>query len=191
MIVVVGEAVLGTKITPGEAFERLRGRIWRLFGLGLLVALVSLLGLILIVVGYIWIAVLLSMAAPVFILEKTSVSDALSRSKQLVDGSWWRTFGIGFLGYLVGGLIGGLLQLPFTIAAGYSTSFLTTRDDNDISTGSEVLLAVGRIVGGTISTPIIAGTIALIYVDRRIRREGLDLSLAQAARERQGQAGRS
>jgi hypothetical protein len=130
--------------------------------------------------------VLLSLAAPAFILEKTTVGEALSRSKQLVDGNWWRTFGIGFLGYLVGGIIGGLLQLPFSIAAGYSSSFLTSTDDTSISTGSEIWLAVGRIVGGTVSTPIIAGTIALIYVDRRIRREGLDLSLAQAARERQG-----
>jgi hypothetical protein len=184
MIIVVSEAVLGTKISPGEVLERLEGRIWRLIGLGLLVAVLSLLGLVLVFIGYIWVAVLLSLAAPAFILEKISVSDALSRSKELVDGNWWRTFGIGFLGYLVGGIIGGLLQLPFSIAAGYSNSFLTDTDDVSISTGSEVLLAIGRIVGGTVSTPIIAGTIALIYVDRRIRREGLDLSLSQAARER-------
>ncbi len=190
MIIVVGEAVLGTKISPGEALERIRGRIWRLFGLGLLVALLSLLGLVLLLVGYLWVAVLLSLAAPVFVLEKTTVGEALRRSNELVKGDWWRTLGIGFLGYLVGGIIGGLLQLPFTIAAGSSANgFLSsTTDDSSISTSSEILLAIGRIVGGTISTPVIAGTIALIYVDRRIRREGLDLSLAQAARERQGRS---
>jgi hypothetical protein len=162
--------------------------MWRLVGLGFLVALLSLLGLVLVFVGYIWVAVLLSLAAPVFILEKTTVSEAMSRSYDLVRGSWWRTFGIGFLGYLVGGIIGGLIQLPFTLAAGYSNNFLSTdTSEQGITAGNEVLLAIGRIVGGTISTPIIAGTIALIYVDRRIRREGLDIALAQAARDRRGQ----
>ncbi len=62
----------------------------------------------------------------------------------------------------------------------------STTSSADVSAGGEVLLAVGRIIGGTISTPIIAGTIALMYIDRRMRREGLDLALAQTARERQG-----
>ena len=186
MIVVIGEAVLGNKISPGEALERLRGRIWRLIGLSILVLLLSLLGLLLIVIGYIWVAVVFSLAAPVLILEKTTVRDALGRSYALVRGSWWRTLGIGFLGYLVGGIVGGLIQLPFSLVAGYSTNVLSRGADQDISTGNEIVLSIGHIVGGTVSTPIIAGTIALIYVDRRMRREGLDLVLAQAARERRG-----
>jgi hypothetical protein len=132
--------------------------------------------------------VLLSFSTSVFVLEKTRVGEALSRSAQLVRGNWWRTFGIGFLGYLVGFIIAGIIEVPFTIAAATSSGLFSSTSDSTIGTGSQLLLSLGSVIGGTISTPIIAGTLALIYIDRRIRREGLDLVLVQTARERQGRS---
>jgi hypothetical protein len=186
VIIIIGEAVLGTRISPADALVRLRGRIWRLVGVGLLAGLLTALAFVLIIPG-IYVLVLFVFATPVFVLEKTGVRAALSRSAELVRGSWWRTCGIGLLGYLVGSIIGGVIQIPFAILAS-SSGLITTTADANISTGDQLVLAVGRIVAGTISTPIIAGTIALMYVDRRIRREGLDLVLAQTARERRGQS---
>jgi Membrane domain of glycerophosphoryl diester phosphodiesterase len=186
IIIVIGEAVLGTRLSAGEALSRLRGRIWRLVGLSLVVGLLSLLGLALVIVGAIYVFVLLAFATPVFVLEKTTVGAAIRRSAKLVRGSWWRTFGIGLLGGTVAVIIGGIIQLPFALFAARSAGLFTTTPSADVSAGSEVLLTVGRIVGGTITTPILAGTIALMYVDRRMRREGLDLALAQTARERRG-----
>jgi hypothetical protein len=186
IIIVIGEAVLGTRISPTEALGRLQGRIWRLVGLGLLVGLLSILGLALVIVGAIWIAVLLLFATPAFVLEKTTVRAALSRSRELVRGSWWRTFGVALLGYIVALVIGGIIEIPFALAASSSAGVFSSTTSSDVSTGSEILLAVGRIVGGTFTTPMIAGTIALMYIDRRMRREGLDLTLAQTARERRG-----
>ena len=185
-VVVISEAVLGTRISPGEALNRLNGRIWRLVGLSFLVSLLTLLGVVLLIIPGIYVAVLLSFATPVFVLERTRVGEALSRSAELVRGAWWRTFGIALLGGLVGGIISGIVQVPFTIFTANSSQFFSTSDIH-ISVTGEIVLAVGRIIGGTISTPIIAGTIALMYVDRRIRREALDIALAQAARERRGQ----
>jgi hypothetical protein len=185
-VIVIGEAVLGDRISPADTLARLRGRIWRLIGLGLLVSLITVVAFFLLVIPGIYVAVALSLVTPVFILEKTTVRAALGRSNELVRGAWWRTFGILILAYLVGTIVGGLIQLPFAIFAGGSSSFLTP--SGDVSTGSEILLAVGKVVGGTLTTPIVAGTIALLYVDRRIRREGLDMVLAQSARERRGQS---
>ncbi len=187
VIIVISEAVLGTRISPGEALNRLAGRIWPLIGLGLLVSLLTILGFVLLVIPGIYIAVLLAFATPVFVLERTRVGEALSRSAELVRGSWWRTLGIAILGGLVGGIISGIIQFPFAIFTANSNGFLSTADTG-ISTSGELVLAIGRVIGGTISTPILAGTIALMYVDRRIRREGLDLVLAQTARERRGQS---
>jgi hypothetical protein len=183
-IIVISEAVLGTRITTAEVLNRLRGRIWRLFGLSLLVSLLTILAN----VAFIYVMVLLSFSTSVFVLEKSKVGEALSRSAQLVRGNWWRTFGLGFLGYLVGGIIGGIIQVPFTIGAATSSHLFSSTPDTTISTGSQLLVALGHVISGTISTPIIAGTLALIYIDRRIRREGLDLVLVQTARERQGRS---
>ena len=43
-----------------------------------------------------------------------------------------------------------------------------------------VLTALGGIVGSTITAPFTAAAPVLLYVDRRIRREGLDIELARA-----------
>ena len=186
IIIVIGEAVLGTKVSPADALNRLRGRIWKLVGLSLLVGLLSLLAAVALIIPGIYVFVLLAFATPVFVLEKTTVGAALSRSAELVRGSWWRTLGIGLLGEIVAVVIGGLIQLPFALFAARSAGVFSTTPSTDVSGGSEVLLTIGRIIGGTITTPILAGTIALMYVDRRMRREGLDLALAQTARERRG-----
>lgn len=42
----------------------------------------------------VWIVTRYSLALPALIVEETSVSKALSRSAGLVQGSWWRVFGI-------------------------------------------------------------------------------------------------
>jgi hypothetical protein len=186
IIIVIGEAVLGTRISPAEALRRLEGRIWKLVGLGLLVGLLVVLAAILLVIPGIYLAVALLFATPAFVLEKTTVREALGRSRELVRGSWWRTFGIALLGYLVALVIGGVIEIPFALGAASSAGVFSGTTSSDVSTGSEILLTVGRIIGGTFTTPMIAGTIALMYIDRRIRREGLDLALAQTARERRG-----
>jgi hypothetical protein len=188
IIIVIGEAVLGTRISPAEALRRLEGRIWKLVGLGLLVGLLVVLATILLIIPGIYLAVSLLFATPAFVLEKTTVSEALSRSRELVRGAWWRTFGIALLGYLVALVIGGVIEIPFLLIAGSSAGVFSTTASTDVSTSSEIVLAVGRIIGGTFTTPMIAGTIALMYIDRRIRREGLDLALAQTARERRGRS---
>jgi Membrane domain of glycerophosphoryl diester phosphodiesterase len=168
--------------------NRLRGRIWRLVGLGLLVGLLSLLALVVFIIPGIYVFVLLAFATPAFVLEKTTVRGALSRSSELVRGSWWRTLGIGLLGYLVAVIIAGIIELPFALFAASSAGLFSTTASVDVSTTSEILLAVGRVIGGAVTTPIGAGTIALMYVDRRMRREGLDIALAQTARERRGRS---
>ncbi len=45
------------------------------------------------VIPGIYVMVLFAFATSVFVLEKTTVSGALSRSAELVRGSWWRTSG--------------------------------------------------------------------------------------------------
>jgi hypothetical protein len=190
-VVVVGEAVLGTRISIADALDRLRGRIWRLVGLGLLITLILIPAYLLLIIPGIYLTVLFLLATPAFVLERIGVRAAIRRSADLVRGAWWRTLGIGLLGGLVGTVISGIIQIPFLLFAAKSANLFTTTAgsaNTDVSTGAQVLLAAGRIVGGTISTPIIAGTIALMYIDRRMRREGLDLVLAQTARERAGQS---
>jgi hypothetical protein len=185
LVVVVSEAVLGRRIAIGAALARLKGRIGGLVGLSLLVGLCVLVGLIGLFIGAIYVYVILALAAPAFVLERAPVTTAMRRSRELVRGSWWRIFGILLLGGLIASIVAGILSVPFTLGAASSSGIFSggTSGQASLGTGSLILVAVGNLLARTISAPISAGIIALLYIDQRMRREGLDLTLAQAARE--------
>src|SRR6202035_1270185 len=104
------------------------------------------------------------------------------RSGQLVKRSFWRVFGILLLAGLIVAIAGSILQIPFSLAAGASgfVSF-TAHGLSARSVTATLIGAVGSIVAGTVTRPIAAGVIVLLYMDMRMRKEGLDLALQTAA----------
>jgi hypothetical protein len=48
-----------------------------------------------------------------------------------------------------------------------------------------LIISVGSVLSATLTEPVRAGIDALLYVDLRMRREGLDIVLQQAARAAQ------
>ncbi len=50
-----------------------------------------------------------------------------------------------------------------------------------IGFGALLLIALGGVLATAVTAPFVAGAVALLYVDRRIRAEGLDIELARAA----------
>ena len=48
-----------------------------------------------------------------------------------------------------------------------------------------MILVIGAIAAGTVTRPITAGVTVLLYVDMRMRKEGLDLVLRDAAQNQQ------
>ncbi|MQA95963.1 MAG: hypothetical protein GEV11_15405 [Streptosporangiales bacterium] len=130
----------------------------------------------------IWLYVGWALSTPAVVLERQGVIAAMKRSFRLVKGSWWRTFGILLLTAILAGLISGILPLPFQ---GIASIFA---DPNEPSaTGayiaSIVITTIGSGIAATIATPFQAGVTVLLYVDQRIRKEGLDLALRTAAGE--------
>jgi hypothetical protein len=206
LIVVLSRAVLGQRPSFGEVWAATRSRILGLFGLSLLSALAILVlfvvasvplvvalfagaptavavllgvGGLLVALGLtVWLGVSWSLAAPAYILEGVSVVGALRRSFHLVRRQWWRMFGILLLSVVITMLLAMILQIPFSIGGAVLTAA--------IGTGGSLLPmlalgAIGTIVATTVTAPFRAGVVGLLYFDQRIRREGLDLELAQAA----------
>jgi hypothetical protein len=199
--VIISEAVLGGKITLGGAYERLHNRLRGLVLLGFAVLGLTALGLLALVLAAVgltavgllvflawavYVAVLCGVSGPAYALEGGRVRDALRRSRSLITGAWWRTFGIILLIGIVAILLSTILMIPFSLisAGGGGTVFVGT--SSHMSTTALFVNAVGSIVSYTITIPIVSGGIALIYVDRRMRVEGLEVTLAQAARDRAG-----
>ncbi|GGV13869.1 hypothetical protein GCM10010495_29800 [Kitasatospora herbaricolor] len=134
-----------------------------------------------------WITVQLSLAAPALMLEKQGIRAAFSRSRRLVRGSWWRVFGISALGSVLVSIIAGIIEMPFSIVGVVMAGdelfgdSLTTGLDPALPPAALVVIAVGGVIGGTITIPAGAAINVLIYVDQRIRREALDIELTRAA----------
>ncbi len=134
-----------------------------------------------------WLLVSFSLATPALMLEKQGIRDSLARSFKLVRGSWWRVLGVLLLSGLFTGIVSALVQAPFLAVADSMSGAGATGSSGILTmayTGSAsatLLLCVGSIIGSTIALPVSAGITSLLYIDRRIRTEGLDLELARAA----------
>jgi hypothetical protein len=120
-----------------------------------------------------------------YIPVRVGVWGALRRSWQLVKGKFWRVFGILLFGGLVVNIIGYALQF------GVSALIVTVGSWADLSdsTGAVVVTIVLGVAAGiaTLMTLIaslafMSAVQALIYLDLRVRREGLDLWMRPALR---------
>ncbi len=159
-----------------------------------LAILIGVLGGIAAIVAGIWFQVRLSLTAPAVVLEQLGPWVAITRSWQLVKGSVLRMFGIYLLTGLIVLVAGAILRIPFAIIsaivnaaghAGTSSPFGLAGLAAGATVGSLIIGAIGSIVAGSITRPISAGVTVLLYIDLRMRREGLDLVLQNAAQNQQ------
>ncbi|SNR36114.1 hypothetical protein SAMN06265360_103195 [Haloechinothrix alba] len=174
--IVVGKAVLGRTVGFAEAWEDLRPRLIPLLGVTFLVGVIVFAGAMLFLIPGIWAAIVLALAAPALVLERSSVLHAMRRSWDLVLNSWWRIFGIMALVVVITVVINLVVTLPFGIMAGGSVDPASTTTNEQI-----ILTTVGEVLAASVAYPFAVTVTALVYIDRRIRTEGLALELARAA----------
>ena len=207
MAAIIGERVVGRRVRFSDARTRLRpvagplarvvvivtlavtGAVAVAVGPGIAVSAagssaagsgVTVIGLLLATVPVMYVWTTFSLAPAAVVLERQGARAALRRSRKLVHGAWWRVFGISLLAWLIGAVIGGILSLPFLTFGGGLSWIFSGRADN-LSFTVLLMNALGGFVGGTLARPFQSGVTALLYVDRRMRAEGLDLTLQQAA----------
>jgi hypothetical protein len=205
LTVVVGRAVFGAGITIGEAWRRLKGRLWALIGftlvegLGVAILVAVVFGLIFwvgtassvtvaIIVGlplglvlmaaliYIW--VVLSFAPPLIVLERIGIFAAIERSFRLVKGDFWRVFGIRLLALIAVQFIAAAVTIPFSLGG---QLLLMAAESTAMTMLAFLLLSVGAVIAQIITAPFVAGVVVLLYTDRRIRAEAFDLVLKTGA----------
>ena len=205
LILSVTQSVVDRRLSTGELWRRAKGRVWPLIGwsllqsvgAALLVALALAPGIVLLVLeefvgGFValgvllvlavvagaWASVVLTFVPVVIVVERLGVLAAVRRSYRLVHGAFWRTLLVLFLTVVVTSVVAQLLSTPFAIAGTLGLALLA---DNPAVGGIVYAAAVslGSTVGLVLAVPFLASVVALLYVDRRIRLEGLDVSLAR------------
>ena len=154
----------GWRVSLGFALRRLHSILW----IVLLAAIASIVGLVFCLLPGIYLWVAFAVALPVLMTEGLRGTHALSRSRQLVRGRWWKTFLLlvvaGLLSSIVGGAIGGAVS---------AVSFVNRSDE-------ALLFVVGAIsgtAGSLVTTPFTAAYTTVLYFDLRVRKEAFDLRL--------------
>jgi hypothetical protein len=201
--VVVGRSAIGEPLSFSQAWRRTLPRFGRLVGASVLVVL--LIASIWVAVTIVWVvaalldagaayvvATLLTLAAipvtiylgvsvalttPAVALESTAAGPigpvtGLRRSRTLTRRAWWRTFGILLLGAVIAGALSQVIAVPVGIILSVAPLG---------STLSIVASTFAAGLGQAVAAPISGLILALVYVDRRIRTEQLDVALARAA----------
>jgi hypothetical protein len=181
MAVVVGEAVLGRRPGAAEVWIRVRRRLFALLGLGAGVTAGLGAGLTLgFGFGAVFVFVVVAVTAPVLMWEDVGVGQAFRRSWRLTIRDFWRVLGIRAAAYLVSTMLTLVLALPFTIGAVVLGGGPFASGPAPLS--AFALTALGALIAGAVAGPFGAAVDALLYVDRRMRAEGLDIELGQQAR---------
>ncbi|MDQ8701712.1 hypothetical protein RCO28_04280 [Streptomyces sp. LHD-70] len=147
------------------------------------------LGLIALLPLVMWLWVRFSLAPAVAVFESAGPVTALRRSTRLVRGSWWRIFGISLLVSLMAGVAGYFIQIPFNMIGMFSaipTAGAMGPDPEPAEVFATMgvfmfFIMIGALVSQLVTALFPQLAVSLLYVDQRIRKESLDVTLAQAA----------
>ncbi len=206
----VARGILGERITLGEAWKAVRPRIGSLLLLYLYAFLASVVALVLgffvaalvgsfdsvgaailavVIVMLAYLAVVVTVmlvggvARPVVVLEQRSAGKAIARAMRLLKGRYWWSVLVLFVAAvlifvvsMVIGQVGNFASLALTFAA----------PDSAVVLGIAFVLTMvlSLVVSYVLTYSYLGSLFTLLLVDLRIRHEGFDLTLAEAAEAR-------
>ena len=174
--VAVQRALFGLGTTWADVREQTAGRRWRLVLLALLVGAALTLGCsccppLGLVVLTLW-----GVAAPALVQERIGVGRALSRSGSLIKGGFWRVTGIFVVVTLLSYLVSSAITATFAlIGLGLGAIAGSTA----MAVGAAVGAGLGYVLTIAVTMAYQAAIFAVLYIDLRCRREGLDVELVR------------
>ncbi|WP_166404682.1 glycerophosphoryl diester phosphodiesterase membrane domain-containing protein [Labedella endophytica] len=189
----VGWTMLASLVTL-IAFGVLAGIVWAiiavstdLVGLGVAIAVLGVLGLLVVLA---WLGTKLAIVPSIIVLERAPVFQAVGRSWRLTRGYFWRTLGVLALITIILNVASQVVTTPISLLMGIGGGLI---DPTGSTQGAAIttfvltyilLILVSLIVAAVVSV-VQAAAIALIYIDLRMRTEGLDLELVRFVEARQ------
>ena len=154
---------------------------------------VSLVGLlILMVISALvssYLSIKFSVASPAMVLENLGVFAAIGRSWSLTRGNFWRLFGINILTAIITSMVAGIfVGIADALGAIFIVVGSSSPEDVIASLNTTYILTmVTSTIAQLLILPFTSSVNALLYIDLRMRKEGLDVELRNAVAEQQAQ----
>jgi hypothetical protein len=162
------EAYLGHRVTLGAGLGRGLRRALPLFGALILAGILMMLGFILFIVPGIIVMGMFFAVFPAVVVENRGPVEALGRSRDLARGSLGRILGTLF----VAGIIAALPNMAVSIFSAASTT-PGAAPAMSVVLGTQAL----SLLLSALAAPFSTAVTVLLYYDRRIRSEGLDVQM--------------
>jgi hypothetical protein len=208
----VARAVLGERISLGEAWRVMRARFWPILGLyglatlitaipiAIFIALIGvaavnesggglagvlLLGIPLLLAGGIVYTVVMGVAVPLIVLERGKVFASVRRTIALVKGRFWWTVLITFVASVLINIASSIVQYAVQFAG---LIVLAVAPDAELVAMVAIVAtgALAVLVAAILVYSYMGSLFTFVYIDLRIRHEGFDSDLAEAAEARAG-----
>ncbi len=171
-VVAVSNVHLGRPAGIGDSFSQVKGQVFGVIGVSLLVSIAAGAALLALLVPGIVLLLMWSLAIPAKILENKGVFDAMSRSMDLTKGQRGRIFVIWLLFVMLSFGMNWLLQWPILLGAAASG-----RTGLHAPAGWQVASQTATFISQCLVGPLATIAFSLVYYDQRVRKEAFDLQL--------------
>lgn len=186
LMMIIGIAVFFVLLASVASTAKTETELFQ--GLGItLVGLLILMVISALVSSYL--SIKFSVASPAMVLENLGVFAAIGRSWSLTRGNFWRLFGINILTAIITSMVAGIFG---GIAGALGAIFVVVGSSSpeDVITSlntTYILTMVMSTIAQLLILPFTSSVNALLYIDLRMRKEGLDVELRNAVAEQQAQ----
>ena len=152
------------------------------------IAIMLLIAAVFVVIGA-WIGTKLSLVPTAILLERLTIRAAIARSWSLTRGHFWRTLGTQLLISVIISTASSVVTTPISFIGGIATGLVNPNNDSAAAVVTTIALTV--VIGilttvvGAVGLVMQSAAYTLIYVDIRMRKEGLDLELLRYVEAKQ------
>ncbi|GJM43280.1 MAG: hypothetical protein DHS20C21_01220 [Gemmatimonadota bacterium] len=186
-VFLVASQIDGEEIQPGQAWRLASGRFWPIIGTALLTTLAVGFGYLVLIIPGILLSVRLMLVFQSLLLDEVAPGDALSRSWELTRGHFWRA--CGFLLFLT--ILTMIMSGPSQITSMIPWVFLNDEGEIANRVGFYGAMAISQLLAAGVNllvAPLTTLVFTHLYVDLRVRREGMDFDgrLRELDAKRQG-----
>ncbi|MEV8266663.1 glycerophosphoryl diester phosphodiesterase membrane domain-containing protein [Microbacterium sp. NPDC076911] len=129
-----------------------------------------------------WLGIKLLLVPAAIIIEHQSIGKALSRSWVLTRRRFWRTLGLLLVVSLIFGTVSQVISFPLGLLSSAFTSIIAPTGDPDASAIIAIVVItlfaqILTLLIQSVALVVQSTATAIIYIDARMQREGLDLDL--------------